>query len=73
MWTSQLRLFFHTHNLFLFTSDTRLHQTLPLDPLVGAQGYQRLPLSKPLVGQNIALHAASAYKAFYQHSFCLPD
>ena len=29
-------------------------------PLVGAQGYQRFPQSKPVVGQNIALHAAPA-------------
>ena len=29
-------------------------------PLVGAQGYQRFPHSKSVVGQNIALHAAPA-------------
>ena len=32
-------------------------------PLVGAQGYQRFLLSKPVVGQNIALHAAPADRA----------
>ena len=32
-------------------------------PLVGAQGYQRFPLSKPVVGQNIALGAVPAYRA----------
>ena len=33
-------------------------------PLVGAQGYQTSPLSKPVVGRNIALHAVAAYRAF---------
>ena len=32
-------------------------------PLVGAQGYQRFPLSKPVVCQNIALDALPAYRA----------
>ena len=33
-------------------------------PLVGAQGYPRFPLSKPvMVSLNIALHAVSAYGA----------
>ena len=32
----------------------------PTYSLVGAQGYQRFPLSKPGVGQNIALHDAPA-------------
>ena len=32
-------------------------------PLVGAQGYHMFPLFKPVVGQNIALHAAPAYRA----------
>ena len=42
-------------------------------PLVGAQGYQMFPLSKPVVGQNIALHAVPAYGAsIYIPSFCLP-
>ena len=44
--------------------------------LVGAQNYQRFPLSEPVVGQNIALHAVSAYRvsstylvsAFLAHS-----
>ena len=31
--------------------------------LVGAQGYQRFPLSKSMVGQNIAVHAVPAYMA----------
>ena len=29
-------------------------------PLMGPHGYQRFPLSKPVVGQNIALHAEPA-------------
>ena len=36
----------------------------PLPPaalLVVAQGYQRFPLSKPVVGQNMTLHAVPAY------------
>ena len=37
-------------------------------PVVGAEGCQRIPLSKPVVGSNIDLHALSAYKA----SFYLP-
>ena len=32
-------------------------------PLVAAQGYQRFPLSRPVVGQNIALDAVPAYRA----------
>ena len=35
----------------------------PPTPLVGAQGYQRFHLSKPVVGQNTALHAVPAYRA----------
>ena len=31
------------------------------DPPVGAQGYQRFPLSKHVVDWNIALHAVPAY------------
>ena len=31
--------------------------------LVGAQGYHKFPLSKPVVGQNIALDAVPAYRA----------
>ena len=31
--------------------------------LVGAQGYQRFPLSKAVVGKNIALEAVPAYRA----------
>ena len=31
--------------------------------MVGAQGYQRFPLSKPVVGRNIALDAVPAYRA----------
>ena len=30
---------------------------------MGAQGYQRFPLSKAVVGQNIAVHAVPAYRA----------
>ena len=29
---------------------------------MGAQGYEWFPLSKPVVGQNIALHAVPAYR-----------
>ena len=37
---------------------------IPPTPLVGAaQGYQRFPLSKPSVRQNIALDAVPAYGA----------
>ena len=32
-------------------------------PLVEAQGYQRFPLSEPVVGRNVALHAVPAYRA----------
>ena len=32
-------------------------------PLVGAQGYHRLTLSKPVVGQKITLDAVPAYRA----------
>ena len=44
-------------------------------PLVEAQGYQQFPLSMPVVGRNIALHAVPAYRsspylvsAFQAHS-----
>ena len=30
---------------------------------MGAHGYHRFPISKPVVGQNIALHAVPAYRA----------
>ena len=40
---------------------------------VGAQGYQRFPLSKPVVGGNIALRAVPAYRASpYLPCFYLP-
>ena len=32
-------------------------------PLVGSEGCQRFPFSKPVVGQSIALHAVPAYRA----------
>ena len=32
-------------------------------PNGGSEGYRRFPLSKPVVGRNIALHAVSAYRA----------
>ena len=35
----------------------------PLLLLVGAQGCERFPLSKPVVGQNVALHAVPVYRA----------
>ena len=39
-----------------------------------AQGYQRFPLSKPRVGQNIALHAENAGRtSTFLVKFCLPD
>ena len=41
------------------------------DPLVGAQGYQRFSVSKPVLGQSIALHAGSfnfIYSKFLQSS-----
>ena len=42
-------------------------------PLVGTQGYQRFPLSKPVEGLNIALHSVSAYRAsIYLVSAFLP-
>ena len=31
--------------------------------VVGAQGYQRFPLSKPVAGQNMAVGAVPAYRA----------
>ena len=33
---------------------------------MGAQGYQRFPISKPVVGQNIALGAVPAFRASIQ-------
>ena len=51
----------------------------PPPPVVGVQGCQRfpIPLSKPVVGQNIALHAVHAYKvSTYLHIYlvsALPD
>ena len=49
----------------------------PLPHLVGAQGYQKFCLSKPVVGRNIAFHAvyrASTYliSAFPAHSTSFP-
>ena len=38
-------------------------QKLKAPPLVGAQGYQRFPRSKPVVGQNIASGDVPAYRA----------
>ena len=45
------------------TADADIKATHPHPPLVGAHGYHRFPLSKPVVGPNIALHAVSAYRA----------
>ena len=39
-------------------------------PPVGARGYQRFPLSKPVVDHNIAFHAVSAYRTF---TYLLPS
>ena len=43
-------------------------------PLLGAQGYQRFPFSKPVVGHNIAVDAVPALLTglLYQPGFCLP-
>ena len=41
-------------------------------PLVGAQGYQRFPLSRPVVGLDIALDAVTAYRASTYLVVCLP-
>ena len=41
-------------------------------PLMEAQGYQRLPLSKYVLGQNIALDAVPAYRA-YVPTYFLPS
>ena len=41
-------------------------------PLVGAQGYQRFPLSKPVIRQNITAFCACFTLSFYLPSFCLP-
>ena len=32
--------------------------------MVGAQGYKMVPLSKPGIGQNIALHAATTARTY---------
>ena len=54
----------------------RMQKVPPPHPpllLLLPQGYQRFPLSKPVVGQNIALHAAPAYRRDRKlPSFCLP-
>ena len=43
-------------------------------PLMGSQGYQRFPLYKPGVGQNMAVHATPADRtSTYLHSFYLPN
>ena len=41
----------------------KIKQPLPPSP-VGAWGYQRFPFSLPVVGQNIALGAVDAYRAY---------
>ena len=41
----------------------RMQKLKPPPPLVGAQDYQMFPLSKYVVGQNIALDAVPAYRA----------
>ena len=45
----------------LGTSDEEIKDTYPL---VGAQGYQMFPPSKPVVGQTIHEHAVPAYRAY---------
>ena len=45
----------------------------PLPPPGGSPGLSSVPLSKPVVGQNIAFHAVPAYRqGFCLLSFCLP-
>ena len=39
---------------------------------VGSQGYQRFPLSKPVVGQNISFASCACLQGFFQPSVCLP-
>ena len=36
----------------------------PPPPMLGAQGYQMFPISKTVVGPNIAVYAAPTYKAY---------
>ena len=79
-WTVSVYHNSHTHTLsiyvmYIFLSPrSRVPQMLKLTaPLVGAQSYQKFPLSKPVVGQDIALYAEHAYRASeYQPSICLP-
>ena len=55
------------------TADAEIKPPPPTPSLVGAQGYQRFPLSESVMGQNIALDAVPAYGAFlYLPSFCFP-
>ena len=39
--------------------------------LMGVQGYQRFPLSKPVVGQNVALNAVPALSVSLCVCLCL--
>ena len=40
---------------------------IKLGSLLGAQDYRRFPLSKPVVGQNTAVHAVLALRGFYTY------
>ena len=52
----------------------RMHKSRAI-LLVGAQGYQMLISYKPVVAQNIVLHAMPAYRAstYLVPSLCLPS
>ena len=45
------------------TADAEIKLLHTPHPMVGAQGYQMLPLSKLVIGRNIALHAVPADRA----------
>ena len=66
-----MRIFFHADKTFL-TDYSTVDAEMKGPSLVGTHGYHRFPLSKPVVGQNIALHAAPAYRTSTLPGFCLP-
>ena len=55
----------HLHDIDVCDGEFRwmLRGGVPRMQKLGDQGYQRFPLSKPVVGQNIALHAVPVYRA----------
>ena len=76
MWEQQLLVAAHLcvrHNPIWFSAHAFLHPYPPRSTEdaeikalpVGAQGYEKFQLSKPVVGQNIALHAVPADRANY--------